>query len=179
MKKVIYVVRHCKAEGQPAESALTPEGHQQAIHLVELFKGLKIDRIISSPFKRAVQSIEPLSKQKQLEIELDTRLEERILCLYDMPDWLEALKATYNDMDLKFFGGESSREAMERVISVINAIKQGENVVIVSHGNLISLLLKSFDDNVGYNEWLQLSNPDVFQLKISNNYCKIQRLWSS
>ena len=178
MQKIIYVVRHCKAEGQPAESVLTSEGNQQAIQLVNFFKQVKIDRIISSPFKRAIQSIEPVSKQKQIEIELDTRLEERVLCSTDMPDWLESLKDTYNDLDLKFVGGESSREAMERVTSVIHDINPGESVVIVSHGNLISLLLKSFDYSVGFNEWMQLSNPDVIQIKIDRDDWAIHRLWS-
>ena len=178
MKKIIYVVRHCKAEGQPAESPLTSEGNQQAIELVKFFKQVKVDRIISSPFKRAIQSIEPLSKQKQLEVELDTRLEERILCSNDMPEWLEVLIDTYNDLDLKFVGGESSREAMERVTSVIHDINIGESVVVVSHGNLISLLLKSFDHTVGFNEWKHMSNPDVYQLTIDREDWTIHRLWS-
>ncbi|MDX5474390.1 MAG: histidine phosphatase family protein [Bacillaceae bacterium] len=178
MQKVIYIVRHCKAEGQPAEAPLTSEGMKQAIELVNFFKKVKIDRIISSPFIRAIQSIEPVSKQKQIDIELDTRLEERILCSSDIPDWLEALKVTYNDLDLKFVGGESSREAMERVTSVIDDIKSGENVVLVSHGNLISLLLKSFDHTVGFHEWMQLCNPDIFQLTIDNEDWSIRRLWS-
>ena len=178
MQKVIYIVRHCKAEGQPAESPITSEGMKQAIELVKFFKKVKIDRIISSPFKRAIQSIEPVSKQKQINIELDTRLEERILCSSDMPDWIEALKVTYTDLDLKFVGGESSREAIERVTGVIDDIKLGENVVIVSHGNLISLLLKSFDHTVGFNEWMKLSNPDVYQLTIDKDDWSIHHLWS-
>ncbi|WP_141993169.1 histidine phosphatase family protein [Bacillus sp. B4EP4a] len=52
MHKQVYIVRHCKAQGQPSESQLTEKGSKQAKYLVEFFSNTKIDRIISSPFLR-------------------------------------------------------------------------------------------------------------------------------
>lgn len=54
MKKKIYIVRHCEAQGQPSESQLTEKGFNQAKYLSEFFSNIKIDRIISSPFLRAI-----------------------------------------------------------------------------------------------------------------------------
>ena len=56
MKK-IYLIRHCEAEGQPAEATLTNNGFQQADQLAEFFRIFLIDRInprvlISVLFKR-------------------------------------------------------------------------------------------------------------------------------
>ncbi|WP_349632580.1 histidine phosphatase family protein [Neobacillus sp. SuZ13] len=51
-------MRHCEAEGQSLEAQLTERGVRQAADLTEFFADMKIDRIISSPYLRAIQSIE-------------------------------------------------------------------------------------------------------------------------
>ncbi|MGE7766227.1 histidine phosphatase family protein [Peribacillus sp. NPDC096540] len=112
MLKKIYIVRHCESEGQPSESQLTEKGSKQAKYLVDFFSNAKIDRIISSPFLRAIQSVEPLSEKTDFNIEIDERLSELTLRTTGLPDWYEKLKATFNDMELKFEGGESSQEVM-------------------------------------------------------------------
>lgn len=114
MIKKIYVVRHCEAQGQPSESQLTEKGSKQAKYLVDFFSNAKIDRIISSPFLRAIQSVEPLSDKTNIKVEIDERLSERTLSTTDLPDWYEKLKATFNDMELKFEGGESRSDESNR-----------------------------------------------------------------
>lgn len=167
MSKNIYIVRHCQAEGQPAESQLTEEGFKQAEELAVFFSHIPVDRIVSSPFLRAIQTVEPLSKESNTNIEVDERLVERTLSSVDLPDWMEKLEATYGDLDLKFEGGESSREAMDRIVSVIEEALEsdGENIIIVTHGNIMSLLLKNYQESFGFEGWKNLRNPDVFLLK--------------
>ena len=179
MEKKIYIIRHCKADGQPSESQLTEVGFKQAKNLAEFLSDTKIDRIISSPFLRAIQSVEPISEKTNLKIEIDERLSERTLAAVDLPDWLEKLKATYSDMELKFEGGESSQEATNRVVEVVDDIIKSadENTIIVTHGNLMSLLLKYFHNDFGFEQWKKLSNPDVFLLSFKNNEATFERLW--
>ncbi|MGD6778004.1 histidine phosphatase family protein [Sutcliffiella horikoshii] len=167
MSKNIYIVRHCQAQGQPAESPLTKEGFKQAAELAVLFSNIQINRIISSPFLRAIQSVEPFSKEMNIGIELDERLAERTLSSVNLPDWMDKLKATYEDMELKFEGGESSREAMDRIVTVVEEALESddENIIIVTHGNIMSLLLKNYQESFGYEDWKSLRNPDVFLLK--------------
>ncbi|WP_332888779.1 histidine phosphatase family protein [Paenibacillus selenitireducens] len=55
----IYIVRHCKAEGQSPDANLTDEGYIQAERLAEFLHHKNIESIISSPYVRAVQSIFP------------------------------------------------------------------------------------------------------------------------
>ncbi|MBT2668688.1 histidine phosphatase family protein [Bacillus sp. ISL-4] len=179
MQKKIYIVRHCEAQGQPSESQLTEKGSKQAKYLVDFFSNVKIDRIISSPYLRAIQSVEPLSEKTNIKIEIDERLSERTLSTTDLPDWYEKLKATFNDMELKFEGGESSQEAKNRIVNVVEEVlKSGtENTVIVSHGNIISLLLKNYNSDFDFECWKNLSNPDVFQINCINNEVILERIW--
>ncbi|MEH7299261.1 histidine phosphatase family protein [Neobacillus drentensis] len=179
MARRIFVVRHCEAEGQPREARLTDKGVQQAAELAEFFSKIKINRIVSSPFVRAIYSVSPLAELKQIEVETDERLSERILSTKVLEDWLQKLQATYNDLDLKFNGGESTREAMARVVSVVEEVLNGEaeNTLIVTHGNLMSLLLKNYQSDFGFVQWQKLSNPDVFLLEFEENEVRLKHVW--
>lgn len=177
--KNIYVIRHCEAEGQPAEAKLTDEGLKQALELAELFLETKIDRIISSPYKRAIQSIQPLANRLNIEVEVNSLLSERVLSTNSYSDWYEKLRNTFGDFELKFEGGESSQDAVNRIVQVFESVynSEVENTIIVTHGNLMALLLNYFNENFGFNDWESLSNPDVYHLKIKNENVTYTRLW--
>lgn len=170
MSQVLYLVRHCQATGQEPNAPLTETGKQQAIALADQLGELEIERIISSPFARAYQSIAPLSESLGLTVEIDERLIERVLSPVSLDNWRKRLAETFVDIDLSFAGGESSRTAMERGVAVVReAMRQTTgSVVIVTHGNLMTLILKQFDDQVGYAEWESLRNPDVYYIRFDS-----------
>lgn len=97
--KTIYIVRHCKAEGQEADAPLTADGLAQADRLADLLMDSQIGRIISSPYVRAKDSVAPLAERLKLQVELDERLVERVLCAGFIPDWQQHLKASFRDSD--------------------------------------------------------------------------------
>ena len=179
MEKRIYLIRHCEAEGQPVEARLTEKGVKQAETLSDFFSNIQVDCIISSPFLRAIQSIEPTSLTQNAKIELDERLSERILSTRNMPDWLDKLKATFVDRDLTYEGGESSRKAADRIVSVVEEVLASdcETALIVTHGNLLSLLLNAYDQSFGFDQWKGLSNPDVYLLRFTERQPHVERLW--
>lgn len=178
MKKV-YIVRHCEAEGQQSDAILTKNGFYQAMQLANFFEIIPINRIISSHYQRAIKSIQPLADNSNLDIEIDERLAERVLSNRNLIDWLGKLRDTYDNYELKFDGGESSREVMQRIVQVVNETfeDENENTVIVTHGNIMSLLLNYYDDRFGFEEWRRLSNPDVFVLKLDSNKVTCKHIW--
>jgi 2,3-bisphosphoglycerate-dependent phosphoglycerate mutase len=182
MNTKLYLIRHCQATGQEPGAALTAEGKIQAEKLAHLLVDADIKRIVSSPFARAVQSIEPLAHRLRLAIETDPRLQERVLGNDHLPNWRECLRETFDHLDLRFPGGESSREAMQRASAAVQDILCQEPtsaVAIVSHGNLSSLLLKHFDATVGFSTWDGMTTPDVFCILLSASGATITRIWQS
>lgn len=173
--KTLYIVRHCSATGQSPEAELTEIGHQQAQELAVFFKDIETQHIVSSPFTRAQLSILPTAREKNLGLQIDNRLQERTLSITDLPNWLEVLEETFKDADFKLSGGESSREATARAIEVMN--EAPHNSILVTHGNLMSLILKHFDDSIGFHEWKALSNPDVYMVKVGQQGSTISRAW--
>ncbi|MGG6310371.1 histidine phosphatase family protein [Paenibacillus macerans] len=167
--KNIYLVRHCKATGQEPEASLTSQGVKESIQLVDFFKDKHIDVIYSSPLLRAIETIRPFANEVGQEVIIEERLKERVLSTIDLDNWMMKLEATYEDLDLSFEGGESSREAMARGISFIEELlnrQEVRNFIVVSHGALLSLMIKHFVNGFGYEEWKRMRNPDIYHLKV-------------
>lgn len=181
MKK-IYFVRHCTADGQHKDSPLTTIGMRQA-HLLSVFlteQNITIDRIISSPYLRAVESIKPFAETINQDVKIDERLQERILSDEPIDDWLEVLEHSFSNHDFALPGGESANAAIKRANAVLETIYTDDditNVVIVSHGNLLALLFKQFDKNFGFNQWKELNNPDVYLFNKNGENTSFECLW--
>lgn len=76
----LFVLRHCEAGTRlpgPYDAArpLSEKGRRQAAALIEALADRHFTRIISSPLRRCVESVEPLAASRHLEIELSARLE--------------------------------------------------------------------------------------------------------
>jgi len=182
MKKII-VIRHCSAAGQEASAPLTEVGEVQAQKLKAHFlqKNFQIYRIVASPYDRAVNSLRPLAEALLLPIEINEHLKERVLSDKPLDNWLDLLKQSFDDKQICFEGGESSNEAQDRVMSVLDSeldrMESGQTLLMVTHGNLMALLLNHFNNHFGFDEWRKLSNPDAYLITISNNQNTIERIW--
>lgn len=180
--KRLFIIRHCNAEGQHKDSPLTKEGIKQARILSDFLENTnyKIDRIISSPFLRATESIKPYADRNNLMIEIDNRLQERLLSEEPIDDWMDVLEHSFNDPNFRLPGGESSNDALSRSFQVVdNTINsEHENIAIVTHGNLLAILLNEFENTYGFNEWKEFSNPDVYMVEVDGDGYSVQHLWS-
>ncbi len=176
----LIVVRHAAAAGQDADAPLTLEGERQANDLADVLAACRLERVISSPFRRAMASVAPLCARTTLPLEADDRLVERLLSRKSPPDWREHLRRSFAELDYRLPDGESARTAQARGLAVLHeAWSSGARCVLVTHGSLLALLLQSIDPTVGYDAWAALSNPDVFVLHGDAEGPRgFKRLWS-
>lgn len=78
----IWLVRHAKAgsrrnwEGPDRDRPLTPRGVRQAHALVHQLEHLPVGRILSSPYLRCQQTVQPLAEKLGLEVEIAPSLAE-------------------------------------------------------------------------------------------------------
>jgi histidine phosphatase superfamily protein (branch 1) len=78
----LLVIRHARAgdrddwRGDDRERPLDKRGRRQADALVEELEGYPLSRILSSPYDRCVQTVEPLAAQRGLAIEQRDELGE-------------------------------------------------------------------------------------------------------
>jgi len=179
MVRRLFLVRHCESTGQEASAPLTTVGHTQAVLLADHLETVGADLLVSSPYTRAQQSVTPLAQRLGLPVETDARLAERVLSAAPLAHWREAIRQTFADLDLAWPGGESSRTAMARGRAAIDALlARPERVaVVVTHGNLMTLILHSFEAPFDFAAWERLSNPDVYGLTVHTDRVRVSRTW--
>ncbi len=179
-QKNLYLIRHGKAsmEGSDRERLLDADGIVQASSLCQKikkkFENQKI-RIISSPFKRAMQTIENLSQDLDIKIEKSDALEEINIGKDQQLSKHQIIEKMWSDKSFKVKNGSSQSEHVEKIKNDINKIlenfyKSDYNLILISHGNSIGIILKYFlNTNFSFTDWKKISMPDMYCLSFDEN----------
>lgn len=163
----LILIRHCQATGQQPTAPLTKTGQQQAEALATFLRDYPIDHITTSQYLRAQQTIQPFVHQTGLQVHIDPRLNERTLSNKPLENWQEIVRDSFDDHDLHAPGGESANQVLKRAWSALNEILSQDHdlPIVVTHGNLLALVLHSLDPSFAYEGWKSLSNPDAFMVQ--------------
>lgn len=149
-----YLVRHGQSEGNlkrfycgHTDVELTETGIIQAKNMAKYFENIEIEKIYSSPLKRAYNTAMEISKVKNIDITVNNLLMERNFGIFEGMSW-EEIEYTYPDEAKKFLeqdakynflNGESWDELLKRVSKVLDNIT--DKSVLVTHGLFIRSLL--------------------------------------
>ena len=167
----LYLVRH--AESAPdfstaeADWPLSATGRTQAATLAAHAHSFGASRLVSSPYRRAFETLEPTARALALPIETVADLRERHLRDGYVEDWDAKLRELWRDLDARLPNCESGTQCRRRVSRCIDALAlayAGGTIVACSHGNAIALFLGTVDSTVGYDAWKCMRTPDVFRL---------------
>ena len=182
--KTLYVIRHGKAslDGSDRERGLTEDGHKHAEQITDILKNLspKINTIVSSPLNRAILTIKPLSEHLNLEINVIEDLKEKITGETSGQNLNDLKQKMWSDFDTKLPEGESSNEASTRAISALNSIvdqlEDGQTAAVQCHGTLIGLIMHHFDNSFGFEEWKNMTMPDIYKITYENNNASVEHI---
>jgi len=184
------MVRHAVSPfvlGNERERGLSEKGHADAYRIKELLAEEKITYFVSSPYRRAVETIKYLAEASNQEIELYEELRERAIGSVEIEisedDFLQGIRTSFNDKQYKMPDGESTQEAQERAIPVIKQLIQqhkGGKIALGTHGNIMTIILNYFDKKYGYEFFEQTSKPDIYKLEFEElELTHVERLWDS
>lgn len=182
----LYLVRHAHAEWSEDEMRpLSDRGRRDAERVAEVIAPAGPAAVYSSPYRRARQTVEPLARRLGLPIEELAELRERALGSFDSsgPGAFEAaVAATWRDFGFAFPGGESNAAAGLRAAEVyrrLTARPPRAPIVLATHGNLLTLMLRQLDPAIGFDFWSRLTMPDVFRVwPRRGGGVEIVRLWN-
>ena len=175
MTKKLYLIRHGKAamEGSDRERVLDEDGIIQATSLCKKIKSQFQDksvRLISSPFKRAIQTIENLSRDFHVKIEENSSLEEINIGKDENLSKHEIIEKMWENKNFKVVNGSSQSEHVEQIKVELNKIlndfyEKDYNLILVSHGNSIGIILKYFlNQKFTFDDWKNISMPDMYSV---------------
>lgn len=183
----IYMIRHAESPfifGQERTRKLSLQGEKDAQKVTDLMINQEIDLIISSPYTRAIQTIEEIAVANNLEVKIYEELRERQLKgAYKLPEEeiQRAIKKSYEDTDFRLSGGESVKDVQNRALPIIKALLNkyaGKTILIGTHGNVMTVIMNFFDKEYGYEFWKKTSKPDIYKLVFSGETLQsVDRVW--
>lgn len=152
----VYFVRHAQPNYDNHDDLtreLSPKGLQDRLLVRDLLHNVPVDAVLSSPYKRAVDTVQPLADQHGLTIRTVEDFRERCITDAWIEDFNSYCRAQWADFNYKFPGGESLQEVQRRNVAALQTVLQeyaGQTVVIGSHGTALSTIINHYDPAFGY-----------------------------
>ncbi|MGL5152817.1 MAG: histidine phosphatase family protein [Clostridium sp.] len=167
MKTTIYLTRHGETQWNInkrfqgwADSPLTELGVKQAEALKGRLEDINVDVIYTSPIGRANDTANILKGNKNIEVVTHDGLKEFNFGIWEGMTTVELenheeykdefYNLFNNPKEYKPFGGETLKEVKLRAYSAIDEIvrnNEGKDVLIVTHGMTIKLLMLLFENS--------------------------------
>lgn len=163
-RTTIFFVRHATPNFNNHDELtreLTPQGLEDRKLVTEFLWDKDIEVALSSPYKRAFDTIKEFADARGLEIQIIDNFRERKVDNQWIKDMKRFCKRQWRDFDYKLPEGESLNEAQRRNIRALKQVLEihhGKNVIIGSHGTALSTIINYFDNTFGYNEFEEIRN---------------------
>ena len=166
----IYFARHGQTQWNKdnrvcgrTDLLLTEKGKEQAKKLAQNLSLEKIDVIISSPLKRAVQTSEIVAEILDCEILIDDRLIEQNYGIYESVDRKDAgFLNNKRNFAYRYPDGESMMQVAARVYPLLEEVREkysDKNVLLICHGGVCRVLKTYFQD---------MTNEEYFNYSLEN-----------
>ncbi|MFT8916350.1 MAG: histidine phosphatase family protein [Oenococcus sp.] len=171
--KRIYFVRHSIRDNRiknDRKAPLTQQGKKLADALSSYFQDKQIQSIYSSPYLRALETIQPTAKSLQLPITQSEMLRERQSSW--QTNWQQHLQSLWADFQCQFPNEENMAQVQKRMVAFFaEAIRSADNnMIICSHGTALSMLFNHLTaGQFSFKDWQSMNMPEVYLLTLSSN----------
>ena len=181
----VYFVRHAKPNFNNHDD-LTRELSQQGLEdrklVTEYLCDKEIDVVLSSPFKRAVDTVKDFADVRGLKVIPVFDFRERRVDSGWIEDFNSFCEKQWADFDYKLLDGECLREVQERNIRALNQVLkeyEGKSIVVGSHGTALSTIINFNDKSFGHREFEEIKTlmPWIVKFTFDKDACvEIQRI---
>ncbi|MEZ3444687.1 MAG: histidine phosphatase family protein [Lachnospiraceae bacterium] len=155
----VYFVRHAEPNYENHDDRtreLSPKGMEDRRLVTKFLSDKKVDVVLSSPYRRAVDTVSEFAESQGLAIRIVEDFRERRIDSEWIADFLSFSRAQWADFDYRLLDGECLREVQERNIRALNSVLeeyQGKTVAVGSHGTALSTIVNYYDRRFGYQEF--------------------------
>ena len=178
----VYFIKHAESDNSVRNGRirpLTPKGLYDRPLVTEFLRDKNIDAVLSSPFKRAVDTVADFAEKNGFEIEIIEDLREQKSSKNmgkDNPAHYQFLERQWSDFSYTLSEGECLGEVQERNIFALNGVLnryKGKNIVIGTHGTALSTIINHFDSTYSFEDFMAMVNilPWVVKMEFDGNYC--------
>ena len=152
----VYFVRHAQPNYENHDDfarELSPKGLADRALVTEYLRDKGVDAVLSSPYKRAADTVAPLAQALGLGIETVEDFRERKVDSVWIDDFDGFARRQWADFSYKLSDGESLGETQARNLRALDGVLErfaGKTVVVGSHGTALSTIVHHFRPGFGY-----------------------------
>ncbi|MCL1857952.1 MAG: GNAT family N-acetyltransferase [Oscillospiraceae bacterium] len=164
---MIYFIRHAEADNSVRDGRIRPltgKGLSDRHLVTNFLQDKNIDAVLSSPFKRAVDTIADFAEKNGFKIEIIEDFRERKSdndMLKDNTNFISFMERQWTDFSYTFSDGECLAEVQERNIAALNEVLnqyKNKNIVIGTHGTAVSTIINFYDNTYGFEDFMAMVN---------------------
>lgn len=158
----VYFVRHAQSDRNVHDDRtrpLTSEGKADSERAADLLKDRHIDLIMSSPYKRSMDTVSSLTRLKGLEIITDEDFRERNAGSWLGDDFIKFIQRQWEDHNFHIPDGECLADVQKRNISALKRVLEkhsGKTVVIATHGTALSTIINYYNPEFGFEDFMRI-----------------------
>lgn len=158
----VYFVRHGEPNYQNHDDMtreLSPKGLRDRKLVTAFLIDKKVDAVLSSPYKRAVDTVADFAQSRNLPITTVWDFRERKVESAWIEDFDDFCRRQWADFDYRRSDGETLREVQDRNIRALNGVLdeyRDETLVIGSHGTALSTIINRYDPAFGYDDFSRI-----------------------
>lgn len=175
----IYFVRHAEpnySNHDDLTRALSPKGMRDRVLVTEFLSDKQVDLVLSSPYKRAVDTIAHFASLRELPITTISDFRERKVDRHWIDDFDAFTRRQWADFNYKLADGETLSEVQKRNITALREVLEqhtGKTVVIGSHGTALSTILNYYVPRFGFEEFMRIKSimPWIVHFVFSDGEC--------
>lgn len=177
MPSEVVLVRHATPftpeRGGPDEyhRSLTEGGFEQAAQLTGELVAMQPAAVMSSPYLRAVQTVEPTARALGMAVRTRRELREWDSGFEPGPDYVRQHAQSWADPQFARPGGESLQQLSDRATSALISLARQHSrrtVVIGSHGTFICRALVGFGVEVDWRPFSRaMPMPAIYRVSLT------------
>lgn len=155
----VYFVRHAQPNYENHDDLtreLTEKGLRDRTLVTDFLRDKEIQTVLSSPFKRSVDTVKEFADEMGLPVGLVEDFRERKVDSGWIEDFTAFAKRQWADFGYKLSDGECLGEVQARNVAALNRVLkeyEGKNVAIGSHGTALSTVVNYYDPTFGYEDF--------------------------
>ena len=175
----IYFVRHAEPNYENHDDIsreLSNKGLKDRRLVTDFLIDKQIDIVLSSPYKRAIDTIREFAEIKGIGITIIDEFKERRVDSGWIEDFNSFCKKQWEDFSYKLSDGECLEEVQNRNILALSRVLEqyrNKNIVVGSHGTALSTIINYYDKTFGYSDFdkIRYLMPWIVEFTFEDKEC--------
>jgi 2,3-bisphosphoglycerate-dependent phosphoglycerate mutase len=168
----VYFIRHAepdRSKGSDRTFPLSEKGRRDCEAVIKFLSDKGINAVLSSPFKRAYETVAGFADSAGFIVEVIEDFRERKITDGWIENFKEFCERQWSDFTYHLPGGESLEKVQRRNITALSDVLEryeGQNIAVGTHGCALTTIINYFYNSYGITEVMGMLQKMPWVVKI-------------